>query len=86
MVRLDLLEDAVRHKSRFVASGWTHSETARPGTFKLVPRAARHAALARDSATMTPMFIGAPIKFDVMLRRLEAADQQINDGSLLPPA
>ena len=30
--RLDQLEDVVRHKSRFFASGWTHYESARPGT------------------------------------------------------
>ena len=86
LARLDLLEDVVRHKSRFFASAWTHYETARPGTFRLVPPLARHAALARDYATMVPMFIGVPIEFNVMLRRLQAAEQQLNDGSLLPPA
>jgi len=86
LARLDLLEDVVRHKSRFFASGWTHYETARPGMFRLVPPPARHAALARDHATMTPMFIGMPIEFDVMLQRLQAAERQLNDGSLLGPA
>ena len=86
LARLDLLEDVVRHKSRFFASAWTHYETARPGTFRLVPPPTRHAALARDYATMAPMFIGVPIEFDVMLQRLEAAEQQLNDGSLLRPA
>jgi hypothetical protein len=83
LARLDLLEDVVRHKSRFFASGWTHYETAKPGTFRLVPPAARHVALARDYATMVPMFIGVPIEFDVMLQRLRTAEQQLNDGSLL---
>jgi hypothetical protein len=32
---------------------------------------------------MAPMFIGAPIEFDVMLRRLQDAEREINDGSLL---
>jgi uncharacterized protein (DUF2345 family) len=31
LARLDLLQDVVRHKSRFFASGWTHCEIARPG-------------------------------------------------------
>ncbi len=84
--RLDLLEDVVRHKSRFFSSGWTHYETARPGTFRLVPPPARQTALARDYATMAPMFIGAPIEFDVMLQRLQAAERQLNDGSLFRPA
>lgn len=84
--RLDLLEDVVRHKSRFFSSGWTHYETARPGTFRLVPPPARRAALARDYATMAPMFIGVPIEFDVMLQRLQAAERQLNDGSVLRSA
>jgi Nucleotidyl transferase AbiEii toxin, Type IV TA system len=85
LARIDLLEDVVRHKSRFFASAWAHYETARLGTFKLVPPPARYAALARDYATMAPMFLGAPIQFDVMLQRLQTAEQQINDGSLLLP-
>ena len=86
LARLDLLEDVVRHKSRFFASAWTHYETARPGTFRLVPPPARHAALAWDYATMAPMFIDVPIGFDVMLQRLGTAEQQLNDASLLRPA
>ena len=82
LARLDLLEDVVRHKSRFFASAWTHYETARPGTFRLVPPPSRHADLARDYATMAPMFMGSPVGFDVLLQRLRAAEQQLNDGSL----
>lgn len=66
-------------------SAWTHYETARPGMFKLVPPPARHAALARDYATMASMFMGLPIEFDAMLQRLQTAEQQLNDGSLLRP-
>jgi hypothetical protein len=54
-----------------------------PGTFWLVPPLPRHAALARDYATMVPMFIGEPIAFDVMLQRVQSAEHQLNDGSLL---
>ena len=85
LARLDLLEDVVRHKSRFFASTWTHYETARPGTFRLVPLPTRHAALARDYATMTQMFMNEPIKFDVLLQRLQTAERQLNNGSLLRP-
>jgi hypothetical protein len=85
LARLDLLDDVVRHKSRFFASAWTHYETARLGTFRPVPPLSRHAALARDYATMAPMFIGEPIEFDVMLQRLRSAERQLNDGSLLRP-
>lgn len=82
LARLDLLEDVVRHKSRFFASAWTHYETARPGTFKLVPPTARHAALARDYATMAPMFLAAPIAFDALLLQLEAAERHLNASGL----
>lgn len=85
LARIDLLEDVVRHKTRFFASAWTYYETARLGTFKLVPPPARHAALARDYATMAPMFLDAPVEFDVILQRLRAAEQQFNDGRLLRP-
>jgi len=86
LARLDLLEDVVRHKSRFFSSAWTHYKTARPGTIRLLPPRARQAALAKDYATMAPMFVGVPIEFDVLLQRLHAADQQHNDRSLLGPA
>jgi Nucleotidyl transferase AbiEii toxin, Type IV TA system len=85
LARLDLLKDVVRHKSRFFSSGWTHYETAKPGAFRLVPPPARHAALARDYATMASMFIGVPVEFDAMLQRLQTAEEQLNDGSLLRP-
>jgi hypothetical protein len=85
LARLDLLEDVVRHKSRFFASAWTHYETARPGTFRLAPPPSRHADLARDYATMAPMFTGTPIAFDILLQRLQAAERQLNEGSLHRP-
>ena len=85
LARLDRLENVVRRKSRFLSSGWTHHETAKPGTFRLVPPPARQAALARDYATMAPMFIGVPIKFDVMLQRLPAVQRHLNDGRLFRP-
>jgi len=31
---------------------------------------------------MAPMFTGAPIEFDVMLQRLHAAGQELDDGRL----
>lgn len=66
-----------------IPSGLGRAQVAAPGTFRLVPPPARLAALARDYATMAPMFIGMPIEFDVMLQRLHAAERQLNNGSLL---
>lgn len=83
LARLDLLEDVVRQKSRFFASAWTHYETARRGTLRLVPPPSRYAALARDYATMAPMSLAEPIEFDALLLRLATAEQQLNEGGAL---
>ena len=76
--RLDLLTDVVQHKSRYFASAWAHYESAQPGTFRLVPPAHRHSALAQDYAKMLPMFMAAPPAFDAMLAQLAAAEEALN--------
>ncbi|MEO7010630.1 MAG: nucleotidyl transferase AbiEii/AbiGii toxin family protein [Caldimonas sp.] len=82
LARLGLLADVVRHKSRFFASNWAHYDTAAPGSFKLVPPAARLPALAQDYAAMAPMFMSTPLGFEALLKRLAAAERQLNDGSV----
>lgn len=76
--RLDLLERVRLHKSRFFASGWTHFETAVPGTLRLVPPEARLAELRRDYAAMRPMFLSPPPSFDAVIATLHAAEAAIN--------
>ncbi|MCU0646943.1 MAG: nucleotidyl transferase AbiEii/AbiGii toxin family protein [Gemmatimonadaceae bacterium] len=80
LARLDLLDDVVQHKHRYFASAWAHYDLAKPGTFRLTPPPSRRAALARDYATMAPMFRTAPIAFDALLHRLEVAERQLNEG------
>ena len=82
LARLDLLADVVRHKGRFFASSWAHYDTAVPGSFRLVPPAARRPALAQDYAAMAPMFMSAPLDFEVLVERLAAAERHLNDGSV----
>jgi hypothetical protein len=82
LARLDLLADVVRHKSRFFASSWARYDTAAPGSFRLVPPAARLPALAQDYAAMAPMFMSAPLGFEALLERLAAAERRLNDGSV----
>ena len=65
-------------KSRVFARGWARYELAQHGTFRLVPHEARQAALARDYATMRPMFMTEPPSFEVLLRELEKAQNAIN--------
>lgn len=76
--RMDLLEEVVRHKSRFFASAWANYDTARPGSFRLVPPGHRHAALARDYAAMQPMFLSEPPSFDELLYQLAQAETALN--------
>ena len=81
LARLDLLADVVRHKGRFFASTWAHYETATPGSFRLLPHASRHAALAQDYVKMAPMFMTAPPSFYTLLQRLAAAESTLNESS-----
>ena len=78
LARMDLLEDVVRHKSRFFASAWANYDTARPGSFRLVPPSYRHAALGQDYAAMEPMFLSEPLSFDDLLSQLAQAERALN--------
>jgi hypothetical protein len=72
-------ERVVDWKSRMFARGWARYDLACPGTFRLVPPKARQADLARDYATMRPMFMTEPPSFDVLLRELGNAENVINE-------
>ncbi|MDP1832608.1 MAG: nucleotidyl transferase AbiEii/AbiGii toxin family protein [Geothrix sp.] len=78
MARLDLLQNVVRHKSRFFASSWASYDTASPGTFHLVPPEHRHGELARDLDSMLPMFLAAQPSFSELLQQLEEAEADLN--------
>jgi Nucleotidyl transferase AbiEii toxin, Type IV TA system len=80
LLRLDLLEDVVRHKSHFFASAWASYDTARLGSFHLVPPEHRHAALARDYAAMQPMFLRDQPSFEALFAELKRAEDVLNDG------
>jgi len=80
VARLDLLERVVKHKSRFFTSSWASYETAKPGSFKLLPPLHREAALARDYEQMQPMFLEAPPSFSAVLRVLGEAERKINSA------
>ena len=65
-------------KSRVFARGWARYDLAQHGTFRLLPPEARQAALARDYATMRPMFMSELPRFDVLMSKLENAEKSIN--------
>ncbi|MBI5506763.1 MAG: nucleotidyl transferase AbiEii/AbiGii toxin family protein [Deltaproteobacteria bacterium] len=79
LARMDLLEDVVRHKSRFFSSSWATYDTARRGSFRLVPPEYRRVALARDYASMRPMFLSDPLPFDELLDQLASAERALNE-------
>jgi hypothetical protein len=65
-------------KSRVFARGCARYDLAQQGTFRLLPPAARQAALARDYATMRPMFMSEPPSFEVLMSTLAQAEKVIN--------
>jgi len=74
----DLLERVIAHKSFFFAQVWAHYETARPGTFRLLPAADRLEALRRDYRDMDTMIFGEAPDWDDIVRGLKALEKRIN--------
>jgi hypothetical protein len=75
---MPLLAQVVRHKETFYPSGWAHYDLARSGTFRMVPREERLAALERDYRNMGVMIFGEPPAFKSILETLAALEQEIN--------
>jgi len=73
-------ERVVDWKSRVFARGCARYDLACHGSFRLVPPTARQADLARDYATMRPMFMTEPPSFDILLRELGEAENVINSS------
>jgi len=71
-------ERVVSWKNRVFSRGWARYDLACHGTFRLVPPTARQADLARDCATMRPMFMTEPPRFDLLIRELGIAENAIN--------
>ncbi|MDN5940856.1 MAG: nucleotidyl transferase AbiEii/AbiGii toxin family protein [Nitrospira sp.] len=79
LTRLELLDRVVTHKRLFFAAAWASYETARPGTFHLVPREDRLPALRRDYAEMRAMIFGEYPSWEEVLGGLRLLEQQINN-------
>lgn len=76
-----LRERVVNWKSLFFASAWARYDLARPGTFRLVPAAARAPELRRDYQAMRDMYLVEPMPFDRILDTLAALEARINGGA-----
>lgn len=76
--RMDLLERVVWHKTTFFGRSWSRFDSAKPGTFRLIPPPERHSALETDYQRMRPMLFGEPPLFDGILVLLRDLEQAIN--------
>lgn len=74
----DLREKVVLWKSQFFGSSWANYDLAKPGTFRLLPRAERLPALQRDYESMRDMYLAKPISFDDVLAILSDLEHHIN--------
>lgn len=65
-------------KRHFFGSSWANYDLAKPGTFRLVPRAERLSTLERDYQSMRDMYLTQPISFDDVLIILAELEHRIN--------
>jgi hypothetical protein len=77
----ELRDQVVRWKSRFFGSSWAHYETAKPGTFHLVPSPERISELKRDYRQMRDMYLSEPLTFDEIISILSGLEKRINQVS-----
>ena len=75
---LALLKSVVEHKQTYFRSVWANYDTAKPGTFHLVPPNHRLSDLRTDYQQMHEMFIEEPPPFDELLRQLNEIEDKIN--------
>lgn len=76
-----LRERVVSHKSTYFASNWASYQTARPGTFQLVPNQERVTELRRDYAQMRDMIFAHVPTFEEIIGAVTSLERTINDGS-----
>jgi hypothetical protein len=74
----ELRDRVVAWKGRFFGSSWASYDLAKPGTFRLVPPAARVSALRRDYQSMRDMYLTEPAAFDAVLATLADLERRIN--------
>ena len=79
--RDDLRARVIAHKQVFFPAVWAHTETAVPGTFRLMPQKERSEILARDYAQMRDMFFCEPPPWNEILDGLKVLEMRINAPS-----
>ena len=76
---LESCERVVGWKRLFFGSAWANYDTARPGSFRLLPSDERLPALRRDFAAMRDMYLAEPPSFDAVLATLSALERRLNE-------
>ncbi len=84
--RISLLPKVVEFKERFYKVPWSNLANARPGSFRLVPPAARIPDLERDYRAMGSMFFHSEPSFEVVLETLDRLESRINTATRHPGA
>lgn len=75
---MDILERVIEHTTVFFPATWAHYETARPGSFRLVPQKDRLLVLKGDYAQMKVMIFGEYPKWDDIVEGLKGLEERIN--------
>ena len=76
--RDDLRARVVAHKQVFFAAAWASYETAVPGSFRLIPPAARLDSLESDYRAMQDMFFRPPQSWAEIVASLQKLEARIN--------
>lgn len=81
LANVELGKHVADWKSRFFPSGWAHYETAKPGTFRLVPPEFRMDELERDYHEMQSMFLSDPPPFESVVKELRSLEERLNQAN-----
>jgi hypothetical protein len=75
----DLRQRVVNFKEAFFRNSWSNYDSAKPGTFKLLPAPAHAPALEADYGRMQrEMYFGTPMAWSDVILRLRELESQIN--------
>ena len=78
---LDTCARVVGWKRLFFGSAWASYETARPGSFCLLPSDERLPSLRRDFTAMRDMYLAEPPSFDAALATLADLERRLNESA-----
>ena len=75
---LDILAQVVRFKSKFYPMNAARYDLAKPGTIKLIPPEDSMRLLEKDYKSMQSMIYGKKLTFNVLMDKIKALENEIN--------